>query len=128
MILLTVEELVTIAGRVVPEVRFRDIGLLHAAAARPDATFDGSELYPELVDKAAALVHSIVRNHALADGNKRLALAALLVTLRINGRRLTMTNDEAYDFIIGIADGSLDGIDEIAATIGAHSADVPSPP
>jgi len=117
MILLTLDELIVIANRVIAGVAYRDIGLLHAAAARPAATFDGKELYPELCDKAAALVHSVVRSHALVDGNKRLGLAALLVTLRVNGRRLTLTNDQAYDLIVAIADGTLDEVDEIAAAV-----------
>jgi len=124
MILLTLDELVVIANRVVPGVAYRDIGLLHAAAARPAATFDGQELYPELCDKVAALVHSVVRSHALVDGNKRLGLAALLVTLRVNGRRLTLTNDEAYDLIVAIADGTLDEVEGIATAVYAGSVPV----
>lgn len=62
-------------------------------------------------------MHSVVRNHALVDGNKRLGLTALLVTLGINGRRLRWTNDEAYEFIIDIAEGDLDDVTVIAQRI-----------
>jgi death-on-curing protein len=95
-----------------PEVR--DVGLLEAAVARPRATAFGGDAYPTIHLKAAALLHSIARNHALIDGNKRLALAATIAFYGINGRRLVMSNDEAYDLIMGVAAGELDAVDEIA--------------
>jgi death on curing protein len=95
----------------------RDAGLLEAAVARTRTTVGGHDAYPSLEEKAAALVHSVVRNHALIDGNKRLGLAALVVFLRANGRTLTMTNDDAYAFIMAIAAGALDDVDEIAERI-----------
>lgn len=64
--------------------------------------------------KAAALLHSLARNHALIDGNKRLALAATIAFYGVNGRRLTVTNDEAYELIMDIAAGKLDSVDDIA--------------
>jgi death on curing protein len=95
----------------------RDHGLLEAALARPQTSVFGSDAYPTIEAKAAALVHSIVRNHALVDGNKRLGLSALLAFLGVNGWRLTMSNDEAYDFIMQIACGELREVDEIAARL-----------
>ena len=65
--------------------------------------------------KAAGLLHSLARNHALIDGNKRLALAALIAFYGLNGRRLTLTNDAAYDLVMNVASGHLDSVDEIAA-------------
>lgn len=118
MIYLTLDEVLRVATRTLgtpPSVR--DLGLLEAALARPRTTYRGAELYPTLELKAAALLHSIAHNHALVDGNKRLALAAMLVFLGINGRRLRMTNDEAYDFVIAVASGGLDDVVEIAAQI-----------
>ena len=64
--------------------------------------------------KAAALLHSLGRNHGLVDGNKRLALAAILVFYGLNGLRLTLTNDEAYDIVSAVASGQLDEVDTIA--------------
>jgi death on curing protein len=115
VIFLDVEDLLYIAERAtgVP-VEVRDIGLLESAAARPRASALGADAYPTLHDKAAALLHSIVRNHALVDGNKRLGLAAVIAFYRLNGRRLTMTNDEANDFVIAVAGGELRDVAVIA--------------
>ena len=71
----------------------RDHGLLESALARPQASVFGEDAYPTLEEKAAALLHSLARNRALIDGNKRLALAATFTFLGINVRRLTLTND-----------------------------------
>lgn len=82
----------------------RDIGLLGSAAARPSATAFGQDAYPDLVSKAAALLQSIVNNHALIDGNKRLGWLATAVFLEINGVRASdLTNDEVYDLVIWVA-------------------------
>ena len=99
----------------------RDHGLLQSALARPQATVFGSDAYAQLEEKAAALLHSLVRNHALVDGNKRLALTATIAFLRVNGRRLTLTNDDAYDLVVSIAAVGLDEIAGIAAQIRAGS-------
>ena len=97
MIYLSLPELLHVAERTLgPDVAVRDHGLLESALARPKATAYGVDAYPDLVHKAAALLHSLARNHALVDGNKRLALAGTLAFLGVNGRRLTLTNDEAY--------------------------------
>lgn len=116
MLYLTLEELLHVAERVVPEVLVRDIGLLHSALERPRATAFGRDAYPTLPHKAAALTHSLVRNHALVDGNTRLGLAALLAFLGINGRRLDATNGAAHDLIVSIATGTAD-VDTIASWI-----------
>ena len=77
MIYLTLPELLHAAERVVgPDVSVRDYGLLESALARPRTDLFGTEAYQELAEKAAALLHSITRNHALVDDNKRLGLAA----------------------------------------------------
>ncbi len=73
--------------------------------------------YATVHDKAAALAHSIARNYALVDGNKRLALAALLAFYGVNGYRATMTNDSAYRLIMAIAAGHLDDVHHIAARL-----------
>lgn len=123
MIGLDTDDLLHIAERTLgapPEVR--DLGLLESAAARPFASAFGEDAYPDLETKAAALLHSIASNHALVDGNKRLALAATIAFLGINGLRLTWTNDEAYDFAIAVASGELSELGEIAAGIRAGTA------
>ena len=73
----------------------RDVGLLASAVARPQATFDGADLYPDLFEKAAALMDSLTRNHPFVDGNKRTAIAAAALILRQNGLRLETTNAES---------------------------------
>jgi death-on-curing protein len=70
-----------------------------------------------LDEEAAALLHSLARNHALVDGNKRLALAGTIAFLGVNGRRLTLSNDEAYEFIMTVASGELTDLVEISARI-----------
>lgn len=118
MIYLALPELLHIAERAIGgEPQVRDHGLLESAAARPQATAFGDDAYPSLDAKAAALLHSLARNHALFDGNKRLALAAVIAFYGVNGRRLTLTNDEAYDLVIDVAAGHLDSVTDIAARL-----------
>jgi death on curing protein len=118
MIYLSLPELLGIAERVLgPDVKVRDLGLLEAALARPQTTAFGADAYPTLDEKAAALLHSLTRNHALIDGNKRLALSGLIAFYGINGRRLTLTNDEAYELVMTVASGELDAVGGIAARL-----------
>jgi death-on-curing protein len=82
----------------------RDVGLLGSAVARPQATAFGQEAYPDLVSKAAALLQSIVNNHALVDGNKRLGWLATAVFLELNGLHASnLPNDDVYDIVMWIA-------------------------
>lgn len=118
MIFLDLEELLHVARRTLgaaPEVR--DHGLLESALARPRASAFGANAYPSIHEKAAALLHSLGRNHALVDGNKRLALAGVIAFLGMNGLRLTFSNDEAYDLVMGVATGELDDVESIAARL-----------
>jgi death on curing protein len=118
VIFLTLDELLYVAERTLgADYRVRDYGLLEAALARPQATAFGKDAYPGLDTKAAALLHSLARNHALVDGNKRLALAAIIAFYGLNGRRLTLTNDAAYDLVMNVASGQLDAVDDIAAVL-----------
>lgn len=115
MIYLTVPELLHVGERATRgEVLIRDVGLLESALARPRASAFGRDAYANLEEKAAALSHSLARNHALVDGNKRLALAATIAFLGLNGRRLTLSNDQAYGVVMSVASGELDDIAEIA--------------
>jgi death-on-curing protein len=118
VIYLDLDDLLHIAQRTLghaPEIR--DIGLLDSAAARPRTTVFGQDAYAALESKAAALLHSITRHHALVDGNKRLGLAATIAFLGLNGHRLTWSNDEAYDFVIAVAAGEVAEVGAIAAGI-----------
>lgn len=118
MIFLTLPELLRVAERVLDgDVEVRDYGLLESALARPQTTAFGRDAYPTLDGKAAALLHSLARNHALIDGNKRLALGGLIAFYGVNGRRLSLTNDEAYDLVMAVATGVLDAVDDIAAVL-----------
>lgn len=114
MIYLDLDDLLHVAERTLGEVQLRDVGLLESALARPQASVFGEDAYPSVHAKAAALLHSIARNHALVDGNKRLALAALIAFYGLNGLRLTLTNDEAYHLVMAVATGALDEVDAIA--------------
>lgn len=107
--LLTVEDLVAIATRIGRgEPRIRDLGLLQSAAVRPGTSVFGEDAYPDLATKAAALLESLVRDHALVDGTKRLGWLALVLLLALNGVRLDVDDDEAYDLVIGVAEGRHD--------------------
>lgn len=92
----------------------RDPGLLESAAHRPTTTHWGREAYPTLDDKAAALLLSLVGSHALVDGNKRLGWLAVVVFCALNGADLDAPDDDAYDFIISIADGTRSDVADIA--------------
>jgi len=94
----------------------RDLGLLESACARPQTAVFGREVYPSLELKAAALLHSLVRNHALVDGNKRLAWYATAVFLHINGQRARISKDAAFDLTMDAAQGLVD-VEEIAARL-----------
>lgn len=94
----------------------RDVGLLSSATARPQTTLFGDDAYESLELKAAALLHSVCRNHALVDGNKRLAWLAAVIFLDLNGVEVDLSNDEAFDLVMAVAEGSLD-VPEIAARL-----------
>jgi death on curing protein len=118
VIYLTLPELLHVANRTLGnDVVVRDHGLLESALARPRTTVGGVDAYSTLEDKAAALLHSLARNHPLVDGNKRLALAATIAFLGVNGRRFTLSNDEIYELVIAVATGELDDIRLIADRI-----------
>jgi death-on-curing protein len=120
VIYLTLPELLHVAERTLgPDVPVRDYGLLESALARPQATAFGIDAYEGLEQKAGGLLHSLARNHALVDGNKRLALAATIAFLGLNGYRLTLTNDEAYTLVIDVSSGLLEDVGDIADRIRA---------
>lgn len=118
---LTVSELVYINGKLLNNVKIlkgtqeiRDMALLEAAAARPAASAFGQDAYPELPEKVAALVHSLVRNHPFTDGNKRTAVVAAVFMLEVNGWRVCWLPEEALTMILSVAEGQRDSA-ELAA-------------
>ena len=115
---LDLDDLLTLAERLLGSpAPVRDVGLLGSAAARPQTSVFGEDAYPDAWTKAAALLQSIVKNHPLVDGNKRLGWLATAVFLELNGVEATAaTNDDAYELVVAIAAGSHD-VAEIAAMI-----------
>lgn len=115
---LTPDELIYINEQVLPKTTIhtivegkravRDIGLLEAAAGRPMTSVFGEDAYPTLESKAAALLHSIARNHPFADGNKRTATIAALFMLDVNGGQVNWDAAEALEKIVAMAEGFSD--------------------
>jgi death-on-curing protein len=117
----TLSELIYINGMVLdkPEIaagrqKIRDVELLQAAVARPAASAFGEDAYPTLREKAAALLHSVARNHPFTDGNKRTAVVGAVFMFRVNGQTITWEQDDALAMILRIAEGR-GGLDELAA-------------
>jgi death-on-curing protein len=81
----------------------KDVGLLDSALARPKTSLFGDDAYPDLPTKAAAMMHSLIKNHPLIDGNKRTGWLLFVSFLAINGYQHNMTSDEAFDLTIGLA-------------------------
>ena len=88
-------------------VGLRDEGLLESAVYRPQASFGGQDLYPDLFSKAAALGHSIISNHPFVDGNKRVGFEAMRLMLRLNRYDIHASLDVTFDFVMEIATGQL---------------------
>lgn len=85
----------------------RDVGLLDSAVHRPQATVFGADAYPEIDQKAAVLLESLVRNHALIDGNKRIGWLATVVFYGLNDLDLEAPDDEAYELVIAVASSAI---------------------
>ena len=126
MIYLTVAQVLFIHARLIAETGgapgIRDLGLLESAVARPQATFDAQELYPDRFTKSAALMASLVGNHPFVDGNKRVGITAAGLFLRRNGVQLAATNAEVEELTLHVAQGAMT-IDQIAAWFAEHTAD-----
>ena len=121
---LTVVEVLVLHARLIQRTGgargVRDAGLLESALSRPQASFDGQDLYPDLWHKAAALMHSLAQNHPFIDENKRTALAATGIFLEMNGFALSASNQEALDLVRLVARGEI-GPPDIADWLRAHS-------
>ena len=119
---LTVEQALRIARTAVGgPIHVRDVGLLEAAVHRPRTSVLGQDAYPDLLSKAAALLHSLARNHPLVDGNKRLAWLATYVLCAKNGVELDAHDDAAYELVTSVASGSIDEVGEIAAILASFA-------
>jgi len=108
----SIETIITIHEELINKIGgangIRDINLLDMSVNSPFQTFDSTDLYPTLVDKAAHLVFSLIKNHPFLDGNKRLGVTAMLIFIKSNGIEFDCTNEELADFGLGLADGSYD--------------------
>lgn len=104
----------------------RDLGLLNAAALRPQTTLMGQDAYPSTAAKAAALLESLTKNHALVDGNKRLAWAACSVFLALNALtiRETVSNDDVYELVIAVASSHVT-LEQVCVTLSEWTATHP---
>lgn len=99
----------------------RETGLLESAVARPHASFGGEDLYPRVIDKAAALCCGLTRNHPFVDGNKRIGVTAMLLMLRRNACPVHYTQQELIDLSLALARGDCD-VDDVVAWVEQHTA------
>lgn len=116
MILLTVDEIIMLHEKLLAATGglpgLRDRGLLESAVFSVNASFEEVEQYPTVEEKAARLAYALISNHAFADGNKRVGVLAMLMTLRLNGAALRCTQQELIDLGLAAASGKI-GYDEI---------------
>jgi death on curing protein len=121
---LTPEQVLFLHSRLIAETGgghgVRELGLLLSALGRPQGTFDGKDLYPDIFLKTGALMDSLVRNHPFVDGNKRTAIAAAALFLRLNGYRLVVENNEMVRFTMACAQSQC-SFDEITEWFKQHS-------
>lgn len=105
---LELSDILKLGHEIIPDFRIRDLGLLESAVARPRTSVFGEDAYPTFADKVAALMHSIARNHALIDGNKRLAWSSARLFCLMNDCDIKMSSDRAYQMVVGVAAGEID--------------------
>jgi death-on-curing protein len=124
MILLSIDEIIEIHEKLLAATGgaygIRDVHLLESAVMSCYQSFADENLYPTITDKAARMAFAICSNHPFVDGNKRVAVTAMLVMLRLNDIHLYFTQQELVDIGLGIADGSI-GYDDIVRWIAAHT-------
>ncbi len=116
---LTLDDILDIGQSLIPNMQVRDLGLLESASLRPQMSIYGKDAYPSFSEKLAALMHSLARNHALVDGNKRLTWSSGRIFCLMNGRDLRMEIDEAEALIHAISKGEL-GVAEIGLLLQSH--------
>lgn len=121
---LTPEQALFIHSRLVDETGgahgVRDLAMLLSALGRPQAAFDGNDLYPDIFSKAASLMDSLIRNHPFVDGNKRTGIAAAALFLFLNGYALLVENDEMVRFTLTCARSEA-ALGEISSWLQRHS-------
>jgi death-on-curing protein len=121
---LTAEQVLFIHSRLVTEIGgshgIRDLGLLESAVARPQATFEGKDLYADIFHKAAALMESLIGNHPFVDGNKRTGISAAVLFLRINGYKLTASTSDLEAQTLRVVTEDTP-IEELAAWLRSNS-------
>jgi len=121
---LSAEQVLFIHVRLISETGgaqgLRDLRLLQSAVARPQATFDGKDLYTDLFSKAAALLESLISNHAFVDGNKRVAITSTSLFLRINDYQLIVNNQQLVKFTLECAQ-RLVSLEQMAAWLNEHA-------
>ncbi len=112
MILLTSSEVCSVHSKLIEQTGgldgLRDMGLLESALAGANSSFGGYEQYPSVIEKSARLAFGLVNNHAFVDGNKRIGVLVMLMTLRMNKVSIAYTQQELIDLGLSIADGSVD--------------------
>lgn len=123
MILLTADEIIMLHEKLLAATGglpgLRDRGLLESAVFSVNASFEDVERYPSVEEKAARLAYALISNHAFADGNKRVGVLAMLMTLRMNGVALRYTQQELIDLGLAAASGKA-GYEDILAWILRH--------
>lgn len=98
----------------------RDLGLIDSAVARPQASFGGYDLYPDIFEKATALLQSLLKNHPFVDGNKRTALTSAGLFLKMNGWELKNVHNEEVEFAIKVDNNNLT-LEQISKWLKEHS-------
>jgi len=123
MIILTTDEVITMHEKLVAATGgspgIRDMGLLESAVLGCTQTFGGEEIYPTVVEKAARMAYSLCKNHPFIDGNKRVAVTALLVILRMNNVSLQYTQQELITLGLKTADGNIN-YEDIVVWVNSH--------
>ena len=123
MILLTVDEIISIHEKLVEatggSIGLRDKGLLESAVYSAEASFGDVEMYPTIEEKAARLAYSLISNHAFVDGNKRIGVFVMLMTLKLNHIKLVYTQDELSGLGLDTASGKAE-YEDILAWIREH--------
>jgi death-on-curing protein len=109
---LELADILKLGREIIADFRVREIGLLESAVARPKTSVFGEDAYLTFAEKTAALLHSIARNHALIDGNKRLAWSAARLFCLMNDLDINMKQDRAYEMVVGVAAGQIE-MDEL---------------
>jgi len=123
MIILKNDEIIEVHKKLIASTGgshgLRDMGLLESAVFGCNQTFGGEDLYPTIIEKASRMAYSICNNHPFVDGNKRVAVTAMLVILRMNDVTLSFTQEELIKLGLGIADSSV-SYEEIVEWVNHH--------